>query len=117
MHDASEIDSTAAFEAELLNPESAPGGGRFLLRLYVVGQATSCTRAIAAIKDICETYLKDRYELEVIDLYRQPLMAERDQIIAAPTLVRVFPGPPRRMIGDLTDTARVLVGLDLKAMT
>jgi circadian clock protein KaiB len=105
-------DSTAAFEAALLDQALTPGAC-YLLRLYIVGQATSCTLAIAAIKNICETYLKDRYELEVIDLYRQPLMAERDQIIAAPTLVKVLPAPLRRFIGDLSDTERVLVGLDL----
>jgi circadian clock protein KaiB len=114
VNDAVVRDSTAAFEAALLNQGLTPGGGRYLLRLYIVGQATSCTLAIAAIKDICETYLKDQYELEVIDLYRQPLMAERDQIIAAPTLLKVLPAPPRRFIGDLSDTERVLVGLDLK---
>src|ERR1700730_15577246 len=78
------------------------------------GQAAKCTLAIAAIKDICETHLKDRYELEVIDLYREPLLAERDQIIAAPTLVKVLPSPSRRFIGDLSDADRVRVGLDLK---
>jgi circadian clock protein KaiB len=107
-------DSTAAFEAALLDRELSPGGERYLLRLYIVGQAMNCTLAIASIKNICEMHLKDRYELEVIDLYRQPLMAERDQIIAAPTLVKVLPAPTRRFIGDLSDTQRVLVGLNLK---
>jgi circadian clock protein KaiB len=114
MNDAVAKDSIAEFEAALIDQGPIPGGAHYLLRLYIVGQATSCTLAIAAIKDICETHLKDRYELEVIDLYRQPLMAERDQIIAAPTLVKVLPAPPRRFIGDLSDTNRVLVGLDLK---
>jgi circadian clock protein KaiB len=107
-------DSADFFEAAILDQGPASDLARYLLRLYIVGQATSCTLAIAAIKDICESYLKDRYELEVIDLYRQPLMAERDQIIAAPTLVKVFPAPLRRFIGDLSDTERVLVGLGLK---
>jgi circadian clock protein KaiB len=106
-------DSSAAFEAALLDQGPTPGGARYLLRLYIVGQATSCTLAIAAIKDICETHLKDRYDLEVIDLYRQPLLAEGDQIIAAPTLVKVLPAPLRRLIGDLSNTERVLVGLGL----
>jgi circadian clock protein KaiB len=108
-------DSTAVFEAALRDQGPAPGGARYLLRLYIVGQATSSTMAIAAIKSICETHLKNRYELEVIDLYRHPLMAERDQIIATPTLVKVLPAPARRFIGDLSDTDRVLVGLDLKS--
>jgi circadian clock protein KaiB len=108
------IDSTAAFEAALLEQGRTGDAARYLLRLYIVGQATSSTLAIAAIKDICETYLKDRYELEVIDLYRQPLLAERDQIIAAPTLVKVLPAPLRRFIGDLSNVERVLIGLDLK---
>lgn len=102
-------DSTLAFEPAL--PVSA--SARYLLRLYIVGQAPSGTLAIAAIKNICETYLPDRYDLEVIDLYRQPEMAERDQIIAAPTLVKVFPAPRRRFIGDLSNTDQVLLGLDL----
>jgi circadian clock protein KaiB len=114
VNDASRKDSTAAFEAAILDQGVVSGGERYLLRLYVVGQATSCTLAIAAIKDICETHLKDRYELEVIDLYREPLLAERDQIIAAPTLVKVLPPPLRRFIGDLSNTDRVLSGLNLK---
>jgi circadian clock protein KaiB len=96
------------------NEWHAAGAAHYLIRLYIVGQAASCTLAIATIKDICETYLEDRYDLEVIDLYRQPLMAERDQIIAAPTLVRVLPAPVRRLVGDLSDIERVLVVLGLK---
>ena len=92
----------------------APDRPQYLLRLYIVGQAPRCTLAIAATKSICETHLTDRYALEVIDLYRQPLMAERDQVIAAPTLVKVLPAPTRRFTGNFSDTDRVLAGLDLK---
>ena len=72
------------------------------------------TRAIANIKEICEEHLKGRYDLQVIDLYQQPVLAEGDQIIAVPTLIRKLPLPLRRIIGDLSDRERVLVGLDLK---
>jgi circadian clock protein KaiB len=105
---------TLAFGATRTDQESPPALVRYLLRLYTVGQATSCTLAIAAIKNICDTHLKDRYELEVIDLFRQPLMAERDKILAAPTLVKVLPAPLRRLVGDFSDTEWVLAGLDLK---
>jgi circadian clock protein KaiB len=114
VNNASATDSTAAFEAALLDQGLTPGGARYLLRLYIVGQAMSGMLAISAIKEICETHLKDRYELEVIDLYLQPLLAERDQIIAAPTLVKVLPAPLRWLIGDLSNTQQVLAGLDLK---
>jgi circadian clock protein KaiB len=114
MRDVRRIDATVDVSATRRNDWHAAGGAHYLLRLYIVGQAASCTVAIAATKDICEMHLKDRYDLEVIDLYRQPLMAERDQVIAAPTLVRVLPAPVRRFVGDLSDIDRVLAVLDLK---
>lgn len=91
-----------------------PTPDHYLLRLYVAGQTAKSLRAIDNLKSICEEYLSQRYELEVIDLYQQPQLAEGDQIIAVPTLVKELPEPLRRVIGDLSDTAKVLVGLDLK---
>lgn len=86
----------------------------FLLRLYVAGLTPRSTRAITNIKKICEEFLRGRYDLEVVDLYQQPNLAQGEQIIAAPTLVKKLPLPLRRMIGDFSNTDRVLVGLDLR---
>jgi circadian clock protein KaiB len=86
----------------------------YLLRLYVTGSTPQSSRAIANIKNICEEYLKGRYDLEVIDLYQKPNLAKGEQIIAAPTLIKKLPLPLRRIIGDMSGTERVLVGLDLQ---
>jgi circadian clock protein KaiB len=86
----------------------------YLLVLYVAGQSPRSVNAIANIKRICEENLKGRYELEVIDLYQQPQLARGEQIIALPTLIKKVPTPLRRIIGDLSDTERVLVGLDIR---
>lgn len=88
----------------------------YLLRLYVTGTTPQSVRAIENIKKICEEHLKGRYELEVIDLYQQPSLAKGEQIIAAPTLIKKLPQPLKRIIGDMSNTERVLVGLDLKAI-
>ncbi len=85
----------------------------YKLRLFVTGASPNSSRAITNLKDICETYLKGRYELEIIDIYQQPLIAESEQIIALPLLIKKFPSPERRLIGDLSDTAKVLKGLSL----
>lgn len=94
-----------------------PEPERYLLRLYVAGQTPKSLSAIANIKKICEENLQGRYELEVIDLYQQPQLAQGDQIIALPTLIKKIPPPLRRIIGDLSDTERVLVGLDIRGKT
>ncbi|HLN71897.1 MAG TPA: circadian clock protein KaiB [Prolixibacteraceae bacterium] len=86
----------------------------YLLRLYVTGSTPQSLRAIENIKKICEQHLKGRYELEVIDLYQKPNLANGEQIIAAPTLIKKLPQPLRRIIGDMSNTERVLVGLDLR---
>lgn len=104
------IDSTAAFEQSMNEPRPAT----YVLRLYVTGATPSSVRAIASIKRICEERLQGRYELEVIDLYQQPEMAKGEQIIAAPTLIKKLPLPLRRVIGDMSDIERVLVGIDLR---
>jgi len=88
--------------------------GHYILRLYVAGLMPKSTLAIANIKKICEENLQGQYELEVIDLYQQPQLAQGDQIVAVPTLIKKLPAPLRRIIGDMSDTELVLVGLDLR---
>jgi circadian clock protein KaiB len=87
----------------------------FVLRLYVAGQTPKCMRAFSNLKRICEEYLSNRYRIEMIDLLHDPALARGDQILAVPTLVRRVPTPVRKIIGDLSNTQRVLVGLDLGA--
>ena len=84
------------------------------LRLYVAGQTPKSLRAFANLKALCEGHLKGRYQIEVIDLVEHPQLARGDQIVAIPTLVRKLPFPVRKIIGDLSNTAGVLVGLDLR---
>lgn len=84
------------------------------LRLYLVGQTPKSLMAFANLKKICESHLKGHYRITVIDLVKQPQLAKGDQILAIPTLVRKLPPPVRKIIGDLSDTERVLVGLDLR---
>ena len=84
------------------------------LRLYVAGQTPKSVRAFANLKVLCEEHLKGRYRIELIDLIENPQMARGDQIVAVPTLVRKLPTPVRKIIGDLSDTDRVLVGLALQ---
>jgi circadian clock protein KaiB len=88
---------------------------RFVLRLYVVGNTPRSSRAIMNLKMICETHLKGRYDLIVLDLYEQPGHALEDQIVVAPTLIRRTPRPVRRMTGDLSQTNRVLEVLGLSS--
>ena len=88
--------------------------GRWNLRLYVAGQTPRSLSAFKNLKDICEQYLKDKYHIEVIDLMENPKLARGDQILAVPTLVRKLPQPIRKIIGDLSNTDRVLVGLDIQ---
>ena len=85
----------------------------YVLRLFVAGSTPRSLRAIANIRIICEQYLQGRYELEVIDIYQRPELAESEQIVAAPTLIKKLPLPLRQLIGDLNDIERVLAGLDL----
>lgn len=89
----------------------------YVLCLYVTGKTPNSLRAIACVREVCEQYLAGRYHLQVIDIYQQPALAEADQIIAAPTLVRKSPGPLRKVIGNLSDRARVLMGLGLRPAT
>jgi circadian clock protein KaiB len=89
-------------------------GGNYQLRLYVAGQTPRSLGALTNLKRICDEYLKGRYELEIIDLLQTPQLARGDQILAVPTLVRRLPEPVKKIIGDLSNTERVLVGLDLR---
>ncbi len=84
-----------------------------MLRLYVAGQTPRCVTAFANLKKICEEHLAGQYQIEVIDLLQNPKLAQGDQILAIPTLVRKLPEPVRKIIGDLSNTERVLVGLDV----
>ena len=84
------------------------------LRLYVAGQTPRSLTAFKNLKEICEEYLKGKYRIEVIDLMENPTLARGDQILAIPTLVRKLPHPIRKIIGDLSNTERVLVGLDIQ---
>lgn len=84
------------------------------LKLYVAGQTPRSLTAFQNLKKICEEHLKGEYEIEVIDLLKNPQLGKRDQVVAIPTLVRNLPEPVRKIIGDLSNTERVLVGLDIK---
>jgi circadian clock protein KaiB len=91
-----------------------PPAKAYLLRLYVAGQTPKSLLAFRNLKEICEEHLQGRYEIEIIDLLENPQLAHGDQILAVPTLVRRLPEPIKRIIGDLSNTERVLVGLDLQ---
>lgn len=103
--------ATRRFEEALKKPKPR----QYILRLYITGMTPKSTRAIENIRALCEEYLQGRYKLEVIDVYQQPTLAQGDQIIAMPTLIRKLPHPLRRLVGDLSNTERVLLGLDLKS--
>ena len=94
--------------------ENLDGGNRYQLRLFVTGASPNSTRAILNLKEICEEHLKENYELEIIDVYQQPLIAQNEQIIALPLLIKKAPGIERRLIGDMSDRARVLRGLGVE---
>lgn len=101
-------------ESPRLSTEKA-AAVQYQLRLYVAGQSARSVAAIANLKRVCEQHLEGRYSVEVIDLLEQPQLAKGHQILAVPTLVLMLPEPVRKIIGDLSNTDRVLVGLDLKS--
>jgi circadian clock protein KaiB len=103
-------DESKEFEKKI----KAPPKKKYVLRLYIAGATPKSTRAIMNVRKICEEHLKGRYELEVIDIYQQPILAKGEQIIAAPTLLKKLPLPLRKFIGDMSDTKKILVGLDLR---
>lgn len=96
---------------------AAQDAARYVLRLYITGSSPRAVRAIANIRNICEEYLKGRYDLEIVDISQHPTLAVGEQIIAAPTLIKKLPLPLRRFIGDMSETDRILVGLDLRKFT
>jgi circadian clock protein KaiB len=87
----------------------------YVLRLFITGHTEKSRRAVRNITQLCERHLHGAYELEVIDVYQQPELAVEHQLVAAPTLCKLLPLPPRRMIGDMSDTGRVLAGLGIRA--
>ena len=92
--------------------ESPPA--RWNLRLYVAGQTEHSVRAFENLRRLCEEHLPGQYDIEIIDLLREPQLAKGEQVIAAPTLIKKLPLPLRRLIGDMADTKKLLVGLDLR---
>lgn len=102
--------STDAFEAA----SKRAGNERYELRLYIAGTTAASSRSVENLRAICEQHLKGRYELMVVDVFQQPTLAKDEQIIAVPTLIKKLPAPLRRIVGDLSNEQRVLVGLDLK---
>ncbi len=102
--------STEEFEKEAANS----GRTEHVLRLYVTGMTPRSTRAIANVRNLCEEHLKGAYELKVIDIYQQPKLAAGEQIIATPTLIKQLPLPLRKLIGDMSDTEKFLIGIDVK---
>ncbi len=103
-------DSIEAFEEALQKK-----GNKYVLRLYVAGMGPKSLQAISNIKRILEEHLPGRYELEVIDIYKFPIFAKDGQIVAAPTLIKELPPPLVKLIGSMSDTQKVLVGMDLKS--
>jgi circadian clock protein KaiB len=101
---------TESFEKSLEETQNT----EYFLRLYISGHTQKSTNAILQLREVCEEYLKGRYQLEVIDIHQQPELARDQQIIATPTLIKTLPLPLRRMIGDLSQREKMLVGLDLR---
>jgi circadian clock protein KaiB len=103
--------ATAAFEEALKDTALRPA--TYILRLYVTGSSSRSLKAVYNLKKLCEEYLPNDYELEVIDIYKDPAAAREAQIIAAPTLVKKLPRPIRKFVGDMSNTQKILIGLDL----
>jgi circadian clock protein KaiB len=108
------MSSTNGTKPRKARPSSAaPRQKKFMLRLYVAGTTPRSAQAILDAENLCEQHLGGRFRLEVIDIYQRPALARDEQIIAVPTLVRRLPEPLRKLVGDLSDAERVLIGLDL----
>ncbi|MBJ6798786.1 circadian clock KaiB family protein [Geomonas propionica] len=110
-------DSSAPFkdsaqEFDLAMEQNAQG--HYVLRLFITGMTPNSRKAIENVKRICEEHLQGSYELEIVDIYQQPIFAKEGQIVAAPTLVKELPPPLRKFIGDMSQTERILLGLDLR---
>lgn len=104
-------DSTIEFEEAL----AKAGERKYILRLYVAGMGPKSVQAIENIKRICEEHLPGRYQLEIIDIYQDPIFAEDGQIVAVPTLIKELPPPLRKLIGSMADKDRVLIGMDVES--
>ncbi len=100
-------------QGTLQRAAAASAADKYVLRLYVTGMTPRSARAVKNLQAICDEYLAGRYDLEVIDIYQQPVLTRGEQIIAAPTLIKKLPLPMRRIIGDMSNRDRVLLGLDL----
>lgn len=94
--------------------ETAKKDGKYVLRLFVAGINPKSKKAIENLREVCEEELKGQYDLEIIDIYQQPIFAKEGQIVAAPTLIKELPLPIRRFVGDLSDKEKLLIGLDLR---
>ncbi len=105
---------TTAAKPKRARKAATPGRPEWQLKLYVAGTTARSAAALENLQRLCETHLAGRYSIEVIDLLKNPTLAAGDQILAVPTLVRKFPEPLRKIIGDLSNEERVLVGLDVK---
>jgi circadian clock protein KaiB len=103
-------DATKDFELALQETDK----GNYVLRLYVSGMTPNSLRAVENVRKICAEHLEGRYQLEIIDIYQQPIFAKEGQIVAAPTLVKELPPPLRKFIGDMSQTDRILMGLDVR---
>ncbi len=103
-------DSLSEFEQEIKKSEKE----KYVLRLYIAGMSSKSKIAIQNIKRICEGNLSGHYDLEIIDVYKQPVLAEGDQIVATPTLIKKLPVPIRTFIGDMSKEEKILIGLDLR---
>lgn len=101
--------TTKVFENALANPRAQ----KYVLRLYIAGASDRSRKAVIRARELCEAQLKDNYELQVIDVYQQPILARDGQILATPTLVRELPSPMRWLIGNLANTSSLFVGLDM----
>ncbi len=105
------IDQTLQEFEKLVSDLAQP---TYLFRLYVSGNSARSARAIASVRQICDEHLPGHYELEVIDVYQQPAATKSAQIIAVPTLIKELPFPPQRFVGDMSNTERIVVGLNLR---
>ncbi len=109
--------TAATSQPEFTAEAAGPDNETYILRLYVAGQTPKSMAAFANLTRLCRERLADRYHIEVVDLLKNPQLAQGDQILAIPTLVRRLPPPMRKIIGDLSNTERVLVGLDMRPVT
>ncbi len=108
---------TKKFENQWLNVSRENKEEKYVLKLYISGSTSKSVKAIQNIKKICEEHLLGRYNLQIIDIHQQPMLAKGEQIIAVPTLIKKLPAPLRTFIGDLSNTEKILFGLDLRRST